>query len=273
MTLSTVEIITEKGASLQWPIGSSSDGFYIIDIDGLGPVKAEIVTSNAGTIDGDQYQASRRGARDIVLSLAIEPDYIGTTVSSLRQYLYTLLMPKSPIFLRFHMSDGLIVEIAGRVESFDWPLFSADPTPVISVRCFKPDFYKTSSVIIDGTTVETAIDQSILYEGNTENGVLFKLYVNRSIPGFTIYHTGPDGTTSSMDYVGSLLANDLVSISTVPGNKYIRRLRSGSEISVLYAVSQPSWIIMQPGMNQLRVVTAGLPIPFTIEYVNKYGGL
>lgn len=274
MSLNMVDIITEKGTSLQLPLQNMSSGYYIKDILGLDPVKAEIVSSSFGTVDGAQYQSARRESRNIVITMGFNPDFVTTTVSSLRHALYALLMPKSRIFMRLHMDDGLVVEIEGRVESFEAPLFTKDPQAVLSVICFNPDFYETTGELVNGNTVSTNVEQSFNYDGNIQTGFIFKLNLNRSLTEFTLYHRTSENIINQINFVGSLVSGDVLSISTIAGNKYARLKRGGSESSVLYTI-QPSSVYTQlvSGVNYIRAYATGAAIPFSLEYVNKYGGL
>lgn len=274
MTLSMVEVVTERGDTLELPLQNMSDGYYIEEILGLDPVKAEIVSSSFGNVDGAQFQAARRESRNIVIKMGLSPDFVATSVRSLRLRLYSLLMPKSRVFLRFYMDDGVIAEIEGRVESFEAPLFVREPEATLSIICLNPDFYKTTSEVVNGTTVSTNVEQVINYEGSTPTGFVFNLAVNRTLSEVAIYHRGGDNSQAIIEFIGSLLAGDVLSVSTVSGNKYAKRIRAGSDTSMLYAVSpESSWIQLSPGVNNIRVYEAGAAVPFTLEYVNKYGGL
>ena len=145
MTINMVEVITEKSENLQFYIQDSTNGFVIHDIQGLDPVKAEIVSSSFGSVDGTQHQSSRRGNRNIVLTLGYAPDFITTTVGSLRKILYSKLMPKSSVRLLFHMSDGTVPEILGNIETLETPLFVVFSEATISIICFKYYFCKRLS--------------------------------------------------------------------------------------------------------------------------------
>jgi hypothetical protein len=77
-----------------------------------------------------------------------------------------------------------------------------------------------------------------------------------------------------LDFAETLSPNDVLTINTTVGNKYVTRLRSGVETPMVYALSpQSNWIELLPGENNIRVYADGTPLPFRIEYVPKYGGL
>jgi hypothetical protein len=170
--------------------------------------------------------------------------------------------------------DDPNVNISGIVESFDAPLFTQDPTVSVSILCFDPDFYDPNIITYNGSTVATVTNTILTYDGTIEAGVVFSLFVNRTISDFTIYNVPPDGVERSMPFVTELVAGDVLEVSTVPGNKYVVLHRGGSDYSLLYSLSAyADWIQLFPGDNLLRVSVSGAAIPYTLQYLNKYGGL
>lgn len=272
--LTEVEVRTSQGALLNMPIQDVSSGVVVEAVEGLDPVKATIVSSSFSSLDGAQYHSSRREARNIKFRLGLEPDYTVDTVRDLRMRLYNFFMPKSPVDLAFIMADGLTVNISGRVESFETALFSSEPAVDISIICFDPDFYDLTAVQVGGMTTPDLVETTIIYPGSVETGIKLTLNVDRAISEFTVYSAPPDGTLRTLDFAAPLIAGDVLTISTVPGDKEALLTRAGSISSILYGISpQSSWIELLPGSNKIRVYAEGVGVPYTIEYTNKYGGL
>lgn len=268
--INLVEVTNNQGSVLGLSLDQVESGLVLGEVEGLEPVKATIVSSSFAQQDGVQYQSSRRDQRDIKLNIDLEPDYAVDTVRSLRKQLYRFLMPKSAVKLRFHDDDGLVVDIEGRVESFDAPLFTDEPNASINIICFNPDFVETTSEEVPGNTVSTGTEFTIDYEGTVETGIIFTLNVNRAMPAFSIYHRWPDGTLRQLDWTYPLVNGNELIISTIPGEKSAKIAGT----SVLYGITpQSNWIELQPGVNTFRVYSEGAAVPFTIEYTNKYGGL
>lgn len=270
-----VDIRTRSGTLLTLSLEDLSSGFLIKDIAGIDPVDAEIVTSSFAQLDGVQYQASSRGARNIVFKLGYEPDFVNTTVASLRAKLYTFLMPKSFVRMRFYDDLGRTVDTSGYVESFDSPLFAQDPEATISIMCTDPDFIDINGSQFTGTSTSGSTWASLNYEGTVEIGFILSVMVNRTINKFSLKRQLTDGTINTLDLVApnNLLSGDIVVISTVPGSKYARLKRGSTDSSLLYAVSpQSTWPYLVPGLNLMRVEVSG-GIPYTIDYVKRYGGL
>lgn len=285
MLLRSLSATNARGDVLQLPL-ESEIGFHILDVKGLDPVKAVIVSSSFANMDGEQYHSSRREARNIVISLALDPDLASMSVEELRSQLYSFFMPKSSVTLNFQMFDRfatnflkqtLNVQIQGTIETFDSPMFVADPQVDISIMCFNPDFVNPTVQEFDGMSVSTLTTVDLDYDGSVDTGVLFTFSADRSVPGgFEIYHTTPSQELRSSFFVPSsgLVDGDIVKINSVRGSKYATLRHGVTETSALYAYLQASaWLELQPGVNKLRVYAAGAPVPYKIEYTNKYGGL
>jgi len=274
LTLSKVEVRTDQGVMLPLLLDDISEGILVQKITGLGPVRANIVSSSFARLDGEQYQSSRREKRNIVLQLGLEPDYTNQTVREIRNRLYQFFLPKKRVNLRFYTDNFPTVDISGYVESFDADLFTRDPSAGISVLCFDPDFYEPTQVTVSGSTVSSGVTGNIDYEGTVDTGVVFQLKVNRSITGFTIFNTPAGQPVQSLQVTGNFLSGDTIDISTVPGDKFAQMTRGGTRSSILYAVSPyATWTSLQPGNNAFRVYAEGAAIPYTVRYTKKHGGL
>lgn len=272
--LNEVEVLTAQGNLLTMVLDDISDGIAIQNIDGLDPVKATIVSSSFANLDGTQYHASRREDRNIKLKLGLEPDWAIENVSDVRQRVYNYFMPKTALALTFRTSEGLDVDISGRVESCESALFSAEPAMDISVICFDSDFVDPVPVVIAGATVDDTTNIDIEYGGSVETGVTITLEIDRTLTEFTIYSVSSDGILRQMDFAAAMENGDTLTIVTTPGNKSAMISSGGSPTSILYGVSpQANWIELQPGTNTFRIYAEGDPIPYTVTYNNRYGGL
>lgn len=269
-----VEVRSSQGDLLSLPLEDVSAGLIVKDIDGLGPVKATLVSSSFAQLDGAQYHSSRREPRNIKLTLDLEPDYISTSVQDLRNRLYEFFMPKSETNLRFYLSNGRTVDILGRVESFDSPLFAKEPEAEISMVCYDPDFIDLIPVELNGMTTSSSTETLVEYEGTVETGIQFVLNVDRDVTDLTFYHRPPDGSLRSLEFSEQLGAGDVVTINTNPGSKGATLSRGGIDSPILYAISpQSNWIEFSRGDNHIRVYAEGAGIPYDILYTPRYGGL
>lgn len=280
--LTKVEVLTYMGAALVLPLGEAVEGFYIEDIDGLDPGKATLVSSSFATQDGDQYQASHRSARNIVMKVGMVQGLRTGSIAQLRRLLSSFLRLKKEVRLRFYSDDMDTVDIYGRVESFESPLFSKEPAATISILCLTnpatqnsgPDFFIPQPVIFSGTTVSDSTESLLYYEGDVDSGFKLRLNINRPLDAVTIHHRNEYGESSSLEFINPLIAGDVLLISTRNGQKGATRTRQGTDASVLYGISPyANWIKLSPGANYIRVSAEGAAIPYTLEYTTKFGGL
>lgn len=272
--ITKIEVRSSRGDILTLSLLDASNGYLIEDIQGLDPVDANIVSSSFAQLDGEQYQSSRREKRNIILKLGYEPDFVTQTVQGLRGGLYSFFMPKSNVTLTFYIDGAPTVSINGYVEKFQSPLFTADPVATISLLCFDPDFYTPDTKVLSKNSTASTTEQRLDYNGSVETGFLFTFNINRAVDQFSIYARQGDTVPGALDFIGSLLDGDVLRISTVQGNKYATLTRAGVQTSVLYSVSPYSnWLELFPGANYIRVYADGAPIPYTIEYQEKFGGL
>lgn len=272
--LESLEVRTAQGNLLVLVLDDVSSGYSVADILGLDPVKATIVSTGFAQQDIAQFQSARRESRNIVIKLGLEPDYAITTVRALRRQLYDYFMPKLPVKLTFIHDDGFTANANGYIESAEAPLFVQDPQMDISILCLDPDFYAPTTTLITGDTVSDNTEFYLPYEGTIETGIEFKFMPDRVVNSFTIYHRAPNGTMTSLEFTVPLALGQLLTLNTRPGEKSALRTLSTQDGSMLYAVSPQSiWTTLYPGDNHLRVYAEGLPVPYEIRYVERYGGL
>lgn len=271
--LTQVDIFTRRGATLSLPF-SGEDILTVDKIEGLGPVKSTLVTSSFAGMDGEQHHASRRISRNIKLSLGFDPSNTEMSFEALRDELYSILMPKFEVRLRFYRHTGFYVDIIGIVESLEPDVFVEEPTLELSIMCFKPDFLDPNPKTIDGMTASSMESVDIDYEGTVETGIEFKLFPNRALSSFTIYHIPPGEVLRQLDFTVPLQNQDELTISTTRGSKYAILKRAGVETSVVYGVPpQSKWTELLPGPNELFIMAPGPPIPWTLTRTDRYGGL
>jgi len=283
MLLKTLTAINRQGSQLSLPLDDISGGFMVKGIEGLGPVKATLVSSSFANLDGEQFHSSRREIRNIVIKLGLEPDYAASSVSELRTELYNFFMPKSRVRLQFSLFDkyetsileqNLDLEIIGRVETCEPDIFSSDPALDVSILCYTPEFVDPEIVTFNGVTTNELDEDVVEYGGTIETGIEFKIFPDRAMDDFTIYHRQPDGTLHTMYYTSSLDANDELTINTSIGGKHVTLKRGSVESSRLFSLSpQSAWLELRPGESYFRVYATGDPVPYSFSYTNKYGGL
>lgn len=274
MTLVKLEARNPRGQILSLPLTARS-GFPIRGIDGLDPVKATLITTTFARLDGEQFHTSRRDARNIILRLGLVPDWAeGETVKALRDQLYQWFMTKSKVQLTFF--DDVIgpVDIHGIVESTEAPLFTDDPQATISIMCHQPDFVDPDTISVNLVTTAGSTLFDYVYPGTVDTGFVFRLFVNRTMYGFTLFNSINGEPTQDLDFDYNLLNGDTVTVSTVEGDLYATLTRAGTVSDILYAVDpRADWVKLKQGTNRLRVLASGSSVPYRIDYKTRYGAL
>jgi len=270
-----VEVSTPQGDLLSFQLDDDEASYLIQDIDGLDPVKATITSTAFAGLDGTQFQSARREERNIVITAGLNPNPLTETVRSLRNRLYAFFMPTTKVDLTFYDDEGPDVTISGVVEDAPSPLFTQEPAMNISVTCFKPDFLDVvPGHIGDGMTTSGSSGRLIAYPGTSKTGTVITLNVDRTLSDFTIYHQPPNDDLRQLDFSASLVAGDILVINSVTGSKGVTLTRGGTISSLLYGKSpQSSWIELLPGDNVITFYATGAGIPYTLDYVARYGGL
>lgn len=272
--LTQVDIMNPHGDTLSLQLLDTSNGFVVKEITGLDPVNATLTTSVMAQRDGAQAQNARRETRNITMKLGLAPDFVVSTVDSLRQSLYGWFMPKLNIGMSFYKDGVLYATASGQVESFENALFSADPEIDISIICYDPDLYAPAAVTTSLATVSTTDTHTFAYEGTTETGVIFTLTIDRTVTDFTLYNTAPDNSVQAFIISGSFVAGDVVTINSIAGQKSVIMTRSGIDSSILYWMDTSStWITLQKGNNLFRAFADGAALAYTFTYTPKYGGI
>ena len=129
-------------------------------------------------------------------------------------------------------------------------------------------------MIFEGLSVANTSEFLIDYDGTVETGIQFKISPSRDLSSFTIYHRPHDGKIRTLEFSEPLLSGDVLEISTTAGSKGVYRTRMGIKSSVLYGVSPYSnWINLMTGPNFFRVFAEGEPVPYSLEYTTKLGGI
>ena len=277
--LEQVDIVGDNGSYLPLPLGDPSSGITVESIQGLEPVKATLSSSNYALRDGEYFHASRRGSRNILLGLGLDPRYGGGSVSALRRKLYSTLSPEMKVDMTFSMAGEPPVVISGVVESLDTPIFTKTPMAMASIVCYEPDFVDPVEVMRTGEGYPSAVDwRTVEYDGSVPTGFRLELHLNASGTGegFVVYVRHPNGDVRSLEFRAPLQGSDDIHISTVPGDKYATLIRNGSESSILYGVSpQAQWGYFMPGSNEFGVQVTGDTQQSYYEffYNKRYGGL
>ena len=249
-----------------------TQGYILTNIEGLEPVKANIVATEYAQMDGAQYQSSYRGARDIRVTIELEPYDYSLSVTELRVKLYRFFLTKTPVTIEFVDDVLQPVTISGVVEDFTTELFSKTPSVTVQIYCADPDFVEKAQSYVTG--VSGNLSYPFTYTGDVEAGAVLTVRCSAANNGMTIYHSATGTPTYSFQLEYNFLANDIVTISSLPGGKKVTLRRSGAESSIVYAMTAGSvWPKARPGINSIQVYQTKSGSSFDMVWTARHGGL
>jgi hypothetical protein len=245
--------------------------YLVKGIDGLGPVPSQI-TENYMSY-ANQYSHDRHNVdqRIIAVTLGLTDDhYGGLSVQQLRNQLYFYLPLHSEVTLWFQ--DDVIgqVQIKGRVESLTPAIFTKEPEVVVTVVCPDPYFSALTEIVIANPVRGANNTYEIEYLGSAPVGYKFDI-----IPS--------GGTISTINFDGFRMAQSIpsgqkVAVSTIPGDKYVRRYANLTTTSynrwTKYVNYLTDWgtLLLYPGLNVKTMSWSGTTAnPFkNIRWTPKY---
>lgn len=228
----------------------------------------------------------------------------GIEASRHRSYKY--FPSKKKLTLEFE-TDERVVVIDGYVESNDPTIFSSEEYTQISIICTDPHFRSKTPVeqvftgvepvgafefpfenpsldekeIIMGELKEDKI-YDIQYNGDVDTGMVITIQAKSAAMGINIYNTetreyiGLDDSKIQQVTGGYITEGDIITISTVKGDKYARLQRGVKVFNILNAIAKDSdWIQLTQGSNTIGyTATNGIDnLAFKIEYYILYEGV
>jgi hypothetical protein len=258
---------------------ANTDPIQVRNVDGMGPVKAEITTTKLGSGGrGVIKQGENVDARNLVITVGLNPDWEENTMASLRHQLYAYLMPPEWVKVRFYSDELPPVDIEGYVESMDPNIFSSDPELQISIICPDPDFIDTSATLIYGL-VDDEDEIEFTYIGTVDTGFELRVQQTGANPTFTgsldVEVQNSKTETFSIDPV-TINGVKSFKLSTINGAKRAMNIdvADGLITNLLAAVTDGSvWPRVRPGQNVIKVSGTEEGQSWTLGYFNRFGGL
>lgn len=253
------------------------NGILIQGIDGIGPGKADINTTELATTDGGIINSARLSSRNIVFNLLLleAPD-----VETTRHRVYKCFPIKKEVGLTIK-TDQRTVSISGIVESNEPDIFSEQESMQVSIICPDPYFYAENALYkLNGVTqafsfpfsneslnnkvinlgeITYTKGEKIYYDGEIDSGVIIKIHATDHVEDIWIRNDA-DNTTMALDtskidtIVGDgnndIIAEDVIYISTMKSKRYVHLVRNGVTYNILQTLPKGSkWIMLQSGVN------------------------
>lgn len=279
--LKKVIITNYLGKSVEYtfdnPTLEDSSGLLITEIQGLGPVKANVNMTQLATADGDIFNSSRLNGRNIVIKARFA---YANTIEEARLLSYKFF----PIGhkLTFHIeTDNRIAETEGYVESNEPDIFSDESDMQVSVLCESPWFLSVDEDGRQQTNFSNVVamfefpfqnlghepvtefgriinkkESTVYYDGDAETGCKIEIHAIGNVEMVTIYNvkTGDKmiiDTNKLETLTGhKLISGDTIIINTVKGNKFINLIREGETINILNVLGKDAeWFQLVKGDN------------------------
>lgn len=256
-------------------------GFLIKSITGLGPVKANVNTTEVATNDGSMFNSARLSQRNIVIQMVFVNSIYGEDIEEIRQKSYKYFPIKKNVELVIE-TDNRYVRTTGYIESNEPDIFSKQEGTQISIICPDPYFYSASE---DGNNVtdfysidpmfefpfsneslsepllvfgeiQIKTEGVITYSGDSEIGVMIYIHAIGPAKHINIYNT-ETREVMTIDTVKlekltgrGLIAGDDIIINTLKGEKSITLIRSGVSYNILNCLDKNTdWFTLVKGDN------------------------
>lgn len=256
-------------------------GFLIKSITGLGPVKANVNTTEVATNDGSMFNSARLSQRNIVIQMVFVNSIYGEDIEEIRQKSYKYFPIKKNVELVIE-TDNRYVRTTGYIESNEPDIFSKQEGTQISIICPDPYFYSASE---DGDNVtdfysidpmfefpfsnesltepllvfgeiQIKTEGVITYTGDSEIGVMIYIHAIGPAEHINIYNTETREVmtidTAKLEKLTGrgLIAGDDIIINTLKGEKSITLVRSGVSYNILNCLDKNTdWFTLVKGDN------------------------
>lgn len=274
--IKSFSITNHLGETIKLELGfPEKSGFLILDVDGLGPAKADINTVELLNDDGSIYNSARVNSRNIVFRLQFLES---PTIEDIRQKTYKYFPIKKRVDILVE-TDNRISQTYGYVESNEIDLFSKKEGAVISVLCPSAYFYSTSytSTIFSGLesyfefpfenqsltipllqfgVIHNDNQRSIYYNGDADTGIVMYLHATGVVEDLQIYNAMTRelmdiNTDRIAEMTGDgIIAGDDIIIVTLRNSKSITLIRDGVATNILNALNRDAdWFRLVKGDN------------------------
>lgn len=255
-----------------------ASGLFITEIEGLGPVKADINMTELAAKDGSKYNSSRANGRNIVMRVRF---IYASSIEEVRLLSYKYFPLKKRI--KFHIeTDNRIAEVEGYIESNEPDIFSQEETASISIVCESAWFKDASengiqvidfsdivslfefefedddegSPTIEFSSLEIRRENVVTYNGDTDNGFIMRMFIGGSVTNPSIYNIETlesikIDTAKVAAIVGSAVkAGDEIRINSIQNEKSVMLIREGRSYNILNALDiNAAWFVLHPGDN------------------------
>lgn len=138
--IQSIRIENPQGESILCEFAKPWDtGFLITEIEGMGPVKSDIQTTDISSGNGSRYNSARMDERNIVMHIMFYETDEFVLIENLRHKTYQYFPCKQKVKLTM-TTDNRQLYIEGYIESNEPDIWSEQETTEISIICPDPFF-------------------------------------------------------------------------------------------------------------------------------------
>ena len=230
------------------------ESLLIRKVTGLNPPDRDLFIGEYAR-DGGNYQGSRVGNRNVVMTLDLNPNpALGETVSGLRDLLYKTFMDPlidaDHVELVLHDDDGRLRNLYGYTEKLETEIFDIETMAQVSMICPDPFIRDVSSTVLTNSG-GTWVTVPFVYGGTAETG--FEAMIYFSVPSGTLTLKN---NAQKMVLTHSFAATSAVYINTNRGSRDVR-LATQSVVDA-YIAANPTLTLTEVWAN---LVAAGSTTP------------
>lgn len=230
------------------------DSLLIRKVTGLNPPDPTLFIGEFAR-DGGIYQGRRVGARNVVLTMDLNPNpALGETISGLREILYkTFMDPQVDAdYIRLVLNDDDSNQryLVGYAEKFETEIFDIETMAQVSIICPDPYIRDQMETVLEHETGWISVP--FTYTGTAETGLEVDIIVTSDTPTVTFSN---NNRTMVLTY--PFLNGDIIHINTKRGERDITLDRSGV-ITPLIAKLDPTsrWLELHSQNNSMKVYGA-----------------
>lgn len=231
----------------------NDDKYYVKNISGLEPPDRNVAI--AATAAGGKFQGVTIEDREVVVLIGLNPDEEkGETVKLLRDNLYTMLYTGYDPKVDIQLIAGIfpVYHEFAYVSKFEAAIFDANPVVQITFTCLNPTFRAYSAITYNPSELSQTAP-NVYNMGTAETGFQFAVKFTDDMNGWYIKQA--DRQSIGMIFDMQFHDGDVLSVSTIPGQKYIHwnkhRGKVHNKLGILTTSSE--WIQLHPGSNRFVV--------------------
>lgn len=301
----SITITNNRNESITMELNKPTEsGFVVVDVGGLGPVQANINTTEIVSYDGSVFNTARGTERNITFSLT----FMGPDIEEIRHTTYRYFPLKQPITIVIN-TDKRSCRTTGYVESNEPTIFSSLESASISIICpnswfedasddglnevnyygidpmFEFPFSNESLTekLINFGEIRNSFEETFYYYGEVETGFTIRIHALGDIGDVTIYNADDSSKFITIDSDklesltgSSLIAGDDIVISTVKGHKSAQLIRNAVTTNILNCLGRNlTWFELMQGENKFAYTTSegSANLQLTIEVQNLFQGV